>query len=170
GFCVVFVVLGVYTFATYEPPAGPSELALHPERQDEIKADRRAQELQQTLSLNDDQTAQVSAIILAARKENAAIQQQPFEVHSEKDDAILDVWIRAVHQIDGLLTPEQLKRYLQEDDRKRLETVIQMRNMIQVINPDRDPRQFLKMINENSTALVPNPSANPNPAPAQPAP
>jgi len=66
GFCVLFVAGIVCAVVTREEPAEPSELALHPEREEAILAERRAREYQQMLSLNEEQTDQVAQIILSA--------------------------------------------------------------------------------------------------------
>lgn len=64
-YLVVFAGYLVYAGLKPSPPKGPSELALHPEREDEILARRRAEEMQEELKLTDEQTQRIANILTA---------------------------------------------------------------------------------------------------------
>ncbi len=62
-YLVLFVGYLVYAGVTRTRPTGPSELEAHPERQNEILAKQRAEDLQAQLKLSDDQTQKVAEIL-----------------------------------------------------------------------------------------------------------
>ena len=71
----VFYLVAAGAYGTYVllsrtmQPQGASDLAAHPERQDEIVTDRQARELQEMLSLTDTQTQEIAQILHASRQE-----------------------------------------------------------------------------------------------------
>ncbi|HDP33638.1 MAG TPA: hypothetical protein ENN29_00845 [Candidatus Hydrogenedentes bacterium] len=66
GFLVAGVIL-VVSAVVNRPERGPTSLTLHPERQEEIAAERRARELQSQLNLREDQIPAVTAVIMDIR-------------------------------------------------------------------------------------------------------
>ena len=62
-YLILFVAYLVYAGAKQTGQSGPSELEAHPERQQEILARQRAEELQQRLGLSDEQTQQIAEIM-----------------------------------------------------------------------------------------------------------
>lgn len=64
-YLVVFAGYLVYAGMKPSDPVGPSELALHPEREDEILARRRAEEMQAELKLTEAQTQRIADIMSA---------------------------------------------------------------------------------------------------------
>lgn len=67
-YTVAFAVWLACALAKPSAPAGATELAAHPERQEEILAERKAQELQEQLSLSDEQTMKVADILYNYRQ------------------------------------------------------------------------------------------------------
>ncbi len=71
GIGVVYLVLGagflVYYFTHRTVAQGPSELEAHPERQNEIQAQRRVEEMKKDLDLTDDQTRQLTELFASQR-------------------------------------------------------------------------------------------------------
>ena len=67
GMGVVYLILfvGYLVYAGTKQPtqSGPSELEAHPERQQEILARQRAEEMQQRLNLSDEQTQKIAEIM-----------------------------------------------------------------------------------------------------------
>ncbi len=61
-YLVLFVGYLVYAGVKAAEPGGPSELEAHPELQDQILAERRAQEMQDRLDLTDEQARQVAEV------------------------------------------------------------------------------------------------------------
>lgn len=128
GFCVVFLVLIVHALLAGPQLTGPSELALHPDRQDEILAKRKATELQEKLELTDDQTQKVTAILLEARKETADFirngptdQMERFAEGRSRLQSLQD-------QIAAVLTPEQREKFQKvvDDRRERTGAIINL--------------------------------------------
>ncbi len=61
-YIVLFVGYLLYAAIQEKPPAGPSELELYPERQAEIKAKERAEEMKERLGLSEEQTEKVAEL------------------------------------------------------------------------------------------------------------
>ncbi len=150
GFCVLFVAGVVYAVVTTEEPAEPSELALHPEREDEILAERRARQYQQMLSLNEEQTDQVAQIVLSARKQEKQDLAKGYEDGRAMRDAKLQRRKAVSDQIEAILTPEQRVAYAQTEGKQRLDAIMRLRSMVHAINPDGGPRKFVQMMRQNN--------------------
>ena len=92
---------------------GATELAAHPERQDEILAARKAEQLQDLLGLSHDQTQWLQDFIYDARKNRPG----PPPVDPEDRAASMEARMAEMQErrafIEGLLTEEQLAK-LQE--------------------------------------------------------
>jgi len=65
-YLVLFLGYLVWAGAKGMRPAGPSDLEAHPERQDEILAKQRAEEIRSRLGLNDEQTQRVAEFLQSA--------------------------------------------------------------------------------------------------------
>jgi len=76
GFCVAGAILAITAFTADSAAKGPSELTLHPENQEQIVARRRAAEFQHVLSLTDEQTAQLTEVIVLFRRQAKEIRWQ----------------------------------------------------------------------------------------------
>lgn len=68
-----FVIAG---YASGSRPKGPSELTLHPELQEQILAERRAKEIQEKLSLTEEQTVKVRDEVMALRNDLHALRRE----------------------------------------------------------------------------------------------
>ncbi len=92
--------------------AGPSELTLHPERQEAIIAERRAASLAAELRLNAEQRAAVEAIMLEARRSLIDLRAK------HAGDVLGMIQARRNHmqsvseQIQAQLNPEQQERFV----------------------------------------------------------
>jgi hypothetical protein len=75
-FLAAGILFGVYKLAYGSQDAGPSSLTLHPENQEQIICERRANELAGKLNLNAEQTAQVSALVKQLRADGRAVRAQ----------------------------------------------------------------------------------------------
>jgi Spy/CpxP family protein refolding chaperone len=111
---ITLVVAAGYLAKMAVTPAqhhGPSELSLHPERQDSILAGRRAQMLQKRLGLNSDQTKQVAQLIEKAKKESDGFISDPTLDPGAKLMAARSKMQDVMAQIEPLLTPEQKEKF-----------------------------------------------------------
>jgi hypothetical protein len=90
----------VYAGVKGADPVGPSELEAHPERQDEILAQRRAEELRGQLGLSDEQTQRIAQIYEAQKDSGPGDDSQADGDSRERRRQTHD-------QIDQVLTPEQ---------------------------------------------------------------
>jgi Spy/CpxP family protein refolding chaperone len=122
AFCVVFGVAVVLTTMHRPGRTGPSELARNPDKQDEILAQRKAEDLQKRLELTDEQTAAVTRIITAAKKGAAQLLE---EHKGDKNGIIMAAIARrdeAGNEIRKLLTPEQQAKFdeMRGEQRERL--------------------------------------------------
>jgi hypothetical protein len=112
--------------------AGPSELTLHPERQDEILADRRADSLGQKLGMNPEQTAELSRIIEGFQQARLADRQQYagnlLGLMQARRAAMQDLDT----QVQALLTAEQRANYanVKSDLMGRVAGLQQLRPML----------------------------------------
>jgi len=87
---------------------GPTELTLHPERQGEIAAMRRAEGIAERLNLTPEQTREVAAIMQGVREEVVALRQTPSDGNMmTRMQARREMMERAGSQIRTVLTPEQ---------------------------------------------------------------
>jgi len=94
-YILLFVGYLVYAGTSASAPAGPSELEAHPERQAEIVAQRRAEELRDQLQLTEDQTQKIAAIYLKYDANQAAGGDPRSRWRAEREE------------IEAVLTPEQ---------------------------------------------------------------
>ncbi len=94
-YILLFVGYLVYAGTRSAAPQGPSELEAHPERQAEIVAQRRAEELRDQLQLSEEQTRQIAAIFLK------------YETQPPQDGDRRDRWRAQQEEINGVLTAEQ---------------------------------------------------------------
>ena len=125
--CVVFAAFVVGAAARHSRAAGISELALHPDKQDEILSNRTAQELQEKLSLSKEQTEKVAEIVLGARKNVGSFLRETSGQDRETRRAQGFARIREVDEaIEGVLTEEQRREYeaLREERRSRVQTAL----------------------------------------------
>lgn len=106
GVGVVYLVLGVgglsYFLAHRTGPQGPSELEAHPERQDEIRAQRRVEEMKQDLGLTDEQARQLTEVFAA--------QRPPGEDGGPGPGGFRERGRGMREAINKILTPEQQQR------------------------------------------------------------
>jgi len=104
GACYVAVFAGYLAYTTMKPvaPSGPSELEAHPERQEEILAQRRAEEMKERLGLTDDQTAKLSELFAA--------QRPPDGPPGPGDGDPRERWRAMQEKINEVLTPEQQQK------------------------------------------------------------
>ncbi len=110
-YLIGFAVWGVYAVSERTTQQrGASELASHPERQDEILAERRAEEARELLGLSSEQTRQLATLIEAHTQKAQALRTEDiddFEVRRERMMALRDVLRK---DVNALLTPEQQER------------------------------------------------------------
>ena len=109
-YLVAFLFWGVYAYATSETQRGASELAANPERQDQILARRRAEDVRAGLGLSDEQTDQLAALIEKQTLKARAVRAESagnMELQRERMMALRE---EAQQDIDALLTPEQREK------------------------------------------------------------
>lgn len=95
-YAIVFVGYLVYAGLNRKGPGGPSELELHPEKQAEIRARERAEQLRDRLKLSDEQTRKLAEIF----QKHPPMDGPPVGDPRER--------FRALHdEISNVLTPEQ---------------------------------------------------------------
>ena len=100
-YIILFIGYLVYAGTGTSTPRGPSELEAHPERQAEIVARRRAEELRDQLELTEDQTQKIAAIYLKYDSE-----QPPEGDRRER-------WRAQQQDIEAVLTPDQREKWEQ---------------------------------------------------------
>ncbi len=109
GMGVVYILLFagylVYAFAGTQAPSGPSELEAHPERQAEILARQRAEEMQGRLGLSEEQTKQIAGIFAGQEGGQPA------------DGDPRERWRAMREEVAKVLTPEQQAQMEQERGR-----------------------------------------------------
>jgi len=101
-YAVAFAGYLVYAGVNRMQPHGPSELELHPERQAEISAQQRADEMKTRLNLTDDQTKQIADILKSNPAPDPSAGGDPRE-H----------WKGLQEKIAPVLTPDQQAQALQ---------------------------------------------------------
>jgi len=93
-------------------PVGPSALAQHPERQNELLAERRAMKMQEDLGLTSEQTALVTTIMEAFQ---AARKERFLSTPEANPLARMQVMMELREEVRGklaaVLDPEQLERF-----------------------------------------------------------
>lgn len=122
GFCVAFVMMLGGAIASRPTQRGPSELALHPDQQDRILAERKATEFQEQLGLDEDQTAAVASLLQKAREDMAAAMRTAPQDRAARLAAGMQYMEKMNTQVEALLDGEQRAKYreLREDRRGRL--------------------------------------------------
>jgi hypothetical protein len=97
-YIILFVGYLVYAGTVTATPQGPSELEAHPERQAEIVAQRRAEELRDQLQLSEEQTRQVAAIYLKydAQPSPDGDRRERWRAQQEERNAVLTADQRAL--------------------------------------------------------------------------
>jgi hypothetical protein len=107
GIGVVYLVLGVggliYFMAHRTAAQGPSELEAHPERQEEIRAQMRVEEMKKNLGLSDEQTRQLTEVFAAQHAPD-----DPGGGPGPGDPR--EHWRGMREAINKILTPEQQQR------------------------------------------------------------
>jgi Spy/CpxP family protein refolding chaperone len=96
-YLALFAAYLVYREIQPSVPAGPSELEAHPERQDEILAQRRAEELKEQLGLSDEQAQRIGEIFASQGRGGPSPGEGDFR----------DRWRGMQDQLARVLTPEQ---------------------------------------------------------------
>lgn len=91
-YLLLFVSYLVYAGVKKSGPSGPSELEAHPERQDEILARQRAEQMGKQLSLSEEQTQRIADIMRSNQAEGGDFRGRWQEQHEK---------------IARVLTPEQ---------------------------------------------------------------
>ena len=103
GVGILYLLLGigllVYAGVKHMEPSGPSELEEHPERQQEILARQRTEEMRTRLGLTDEQAKQIAEIMAA---------NQPAGAQDGGDPR--GRWRGLQEQIGKVLTPDQQQR------------------------------------------------------------
>jgi len=101
---------------------GPSELALHPERQDEINAAREAAALADRLALTPAQQASVAAIQLRFRQGLAAQRADPADELVSRAFSRLQATLARNREIAAVLTPAQRETFaaMQQEQVQRM--------------------------------------------------
>ncbi len=158
GFGVITLVgggvLGSMAISDYEPQPGVSELALHPERQDEIVTQREAQKYQEALGLTQEQTDQIAALLLADRKRR--MQDATTELSPQAMMARMGQRAALTKSIRDLLTPDQIEKFNDMPEGRRDQF---MQGMGQMTAEERD--QFRQMMQERMGGSGP-PGFGPN--------
>jgi Spy/CpxP family protein refolding chaperone len=95
-YILLFIGYLVYAGVMRTAPQGPSELEANPERQDEILAQRRADELRQQLKLSEEQTQRLADIFQKNQSSNPP-----------GAGDFRERWRAAQAEIAQVLTPEQ---------------------------------------------------------------
>lgn len=98
---------------------GPSELALHPERQDEILAQRRADAMKEELGLSAEQAAKLTGIVQEfqqARKERflGAAETGPLG----RMQAMMQLRAEMREKLGAVLSPEQLAQFEEKQEQR----------------------------------------------------
>lgn len=119
GFCVVFVVMLVGAIASRPERRGPSDLALHPDEQDRILAERKAGELQEQLGLDEGQTAAVAELLRRAREDMAAAMKTAPQDRAARIVAGMQHMEKMNAEVEALLNEEQLAKYRELRDERR---------------------------------------------------
>lgn len=129
GAAVILAGLSVFWFFSGPRPTGPTALTLHPEKQEDIIADRRTQELKQVLSLSEDQAKQVTEVVKELRADMHALRaQHPGDLAGMIKDG--KTRMQAFHEsMRTLLTEEQRQTY-DAMKRNRQERFGMMRQMM----------------------------------------
>jgi len=113
AYAVGFGAWGVYALVTQPWERSATDLAAHPERENEVLADRRARDLQSELGLTDRQTEEVSEILLAFREQHLVSAPEtsaaPWERMQSRMQAAQDT--RAA--LEAVLTEEQRAEFAQ---------------------------------------------------------
>jgi len=102
-YLLLFVAYLVYAGVERMKPRGPSELEAHPERQEEILARQRAEDLRDQLDLSDEQTQQLADIFCAQGR-------APHPSGPPDRGDFRGRWQAAQEEIAQVLTPEQQAR------------------------------------------------------------
>ncbi len=125
GLSLACAALILFGYVSGPRPQGPSELTLHPERQEEIIAGRRAGELKTRLGLSDDQTAQLSQMLVSFRAELREHRRQNAGNPAARIAAGRQKLQGFADQIRGILTEEQRARFdaMREDRMQRMESL-----------------------------------------------
>ena len=98
-YLIYFLGYLVKAAVQYAKPTGPSEMEAHPERQGEIMAQRRVEELRTRLELTEDQVQKISALFSDPSKD---MQGGPGRGQAMREE------------IAKILTPEQLAKFNQQ--------------------------------------------------------
>ncbi len=106
-YLVLFAGWLVYSAVRQEAPRGPSDLEAHPERQEEIVARRRAEELRDRLQLSEEQTQKIAEIYQKNRMDDEPPDGPPTEEQRNR-------WRARQEEIARVLTPEQQAQLEQE--------------------------------------------------------
>ena len=147
GMGVVYLILfaGYLIYAGTRPDAarrqGPSELEAHPERQAEIVARRRAEELRDRLQLTEEQTQKIAEIYLRnpqeefgdgnAREQRKAMREEIARVLTPEQQAQMEQTrggFRGPGGPQGAITPDRmdnLKAIMTPEQRERFEKAAQ---------------------------------------------
>lgn len=93
-------------------PSGPSDLAQHPERQEELLALRRAEKMQTDLGLSAEQTSKVAKIMEGFQAERKArFLSAPEGQPMARMQAMMELREKVRDDLSTVLTPEQLDAY-----------------------------------------------------------
>lgn len=111
-FLVAGIALGVYKAVYGSSHAGPSSLTLHPENQEQLLSERRANEFAGKLDLTPDQTTQVTELVKQFRAEGREMRKQragedPRNLIAQRMAGMQDFDTK----MQALLTPEQREKY-----------------------------------------------------------
>lgn len=133
-FCVA-AAAGVIVMAVTAEKHEPSELALNPERQDEIITERKAREYQQKLELTEEQTLEVQQILLEARKERKESLGNPGGDLRARMSSRIGAMMSLDQKVQAILTPEQQAKLgaMKQERRSRMAP---LRGMFQERHPD----------------------------------
>lgn len=120
--CAAFMIYGYVSGAR---PKGPSELTLHPEKQDTIVAERRAAQFKERLGLTDDQTEQLAQMLQRFRNE---MREQRKQMKGEPAERLALGRAKVqgfADQLRGMLTEEQQAKFdaLRADRTQRMDTL-----------------------------------------------
>lgn len=119
--------LGASLLITYEPSPQVSELALHPERQDEIVSRREADRYREALGLSPEQTDKIFEILLEDRGRRKSLTKGEIDPQMMMERMQLRDELTAA--IRAVLSPEQLAAFNEMPEGRRDQFMNGMRNM-----------------------------------------
>lgn len=121
-----------YAVSQHNAASRRSELTLHPERQNEILAARRAETLAERLGLDPQQTGQLSALMARMREERIAAREQHAGDLWGMVQARRSAMAGFEAELRGILKPEQMPAFdeLKQDLFGRVQALQGMRGLL----------------------------------------